>query len=208
MLYLRTKKKEEWRERPSPASILNIWLFFFFRHLIMESGVISQQNTVYVLNATNSYRYGVSCLFPYSSLMPRLKGASWTMKRTFCEGSSASCLARRKKLRHKWMNGSFNPSFLFLFLQSGDMMNFFLTPAVIKDDSKKYAPANNTIMQTKIPQTVVEHSAETFNDKTRRSLCKINLFIKRLKWFNIFADTTATTTTTKAQKSAEINQKW
>lgn len=57
-------------------------------------------------------------------------------------------------------------------------------------------------MQTNIPQTVV--GKETFNEKTRKSLLKINLFIKRLKWFNIFADPTTTT----SQKSSEINQKW
>lgn len=85
------------------------------------------------------------------------------------------------------------------------MMNFFLTPAAIKaGNNNKYTPTKNTTMQTKIPQTVVEHSKETFNDKTRKSLLKINLFIRRLKWFNIFTDAA----TTEAQKSTEINQKW
>lgn len=86
------------------------------------------------------------------------------------------------------------------------MMNFFLTPAAIKAEDNKYTLTSNTV-QTKIPQTVVEHSKETFNDKTRKSLLKINLFIKRLNWFNIFTDTTSESTT-KAQKSTEINQKW
>lgn len=103
------------------------------------------------------------------------------------------------------------------YIQSADMMNFLLTPAAIKAEDNKYTPSKHTTMQTKIPQTAaVEHSKETFNDKTRKSLLKINLFIRRLKWFNIFTDatttattTTTTTATTKAQKSTtEINQKW
>lgn len=85
------------------------------------------------------------------------------------------------------------------------MMNFFLTPAAIKAEDNKYTPSKDAIMQTKLPQAVVEHSKETFNDKTRKSLLKLNLFIKRLKWFNIFTDTQSPT---KAQKSTEINQKW
>lgn len=84
------------------------------------------------------------------------------------------------------------------------MMNFFLTPAAIKAENNKYTPSKDATMQTKIPQDVVEHSKETFNDKTRKSLLKLNLFIKRLKWFNIFADTQTST----KEKSAEMNQKW
>ncbi|CRK94003.1 CLUMA_CG007528, isoform A [Clunio marinus] len=103
----------------------------------MESGIISQQNTVYVLNANYKYR-------------------------------------------------------------SADMLNFFLTPTAMKSENDML-----TTMQTKIPQTVVERSKETFNDRTRKSLLKINLFIKRLKWFNIFADTT----TSKVKKPTDITQK-
>lgn len=91
------------------------------------------------------------------------------------------------------------------------MMNFLLTPAAIKAENNKYTPSKHTTMQTNIPQTAaVEHSKETFNEKTRKSLLKINLFIKRLKWFNIFADATSSTPTTTEgqQKSTEINQKW
>jgi hypothetical protein len=93
--------------------------------------------------------------------------------------------------------------FLFLFFsfirkQSAEMMNFFLTPTAIKYESN--------IMQTKIPQTVVSDK-ETFNDRTRKSLVKINLFIKRLKWFqNIF--TSNQQTTSKVQKATERQQKW
>lgn len=102
------------------------------------------------------------------------------------------------------MNASFNPS-TSSTPQSADMVNFFLTPAAMKaDENNKFLPSQYTTMPTKIPQTAVEQGKETFNDKTKKSLLKINLFIKRLKWFNIFADTTAT----KAQKSSEINQKW
>jgi hypothetical protein len=81
------------------------------------------------------------------------------------------------------------------------MTNFILTPAAIKAENNKYTPDEAT-MQTKIPQAVVEHSKETFNDKTRKSLLKLNLFLKRLKWFNIFNDAP------KAQHPDELNQKW
>jgi hypothetical protein len=80
-------------------------------------------------------------------------------------------------------------------------MNFFMTPAAIQTDSTNMmknmtSPSSSnfktTSVQIKIPQggEVVEHNKESFNDKTKKSLLKINLFIKRLKWFNIFADTT------------------
>ena len=81
------------------------------------------------------------------------------------------------------------------------MMNLFLTPAAIRAENNKQSLSNN--MQTKIPQAVDDHSKESFNDRTRKSLLKINLFIKRLKWFNIFADPT----TTDVKQSSEIN-KW
>jgi hypothetical protein len=88
--------------------------------------------------------------------------------------------------------------FFFFFLfplpfrpQSAEMMNFFLTPC---------ESSNNTTIQTKIPQNVVSDK-ETFNDRTRKSLLKINLFIKRLKY--IF---TATTTATAAEASTNNQQ--
>lgn len=85
------------------------------------------------------------------------------------------------------------------------MMNFFLTPTDMKYNSSN--SNNMKIMQTKIPQTVVSDK-ETFNDRTRKSLLKINLFIKRLKWFNIFTTATiATTTTTTEAAPAEIDSK-
>ena len=95
------------------------------------------------------------------------------------------------------------------------MMNFLLTPSTIKGENNKRTSTSidptSTTMQTKLPQ-VVEHGKETFNDKTRKSLLKINLFIKRLKWFNIFNDTQSsekqTTTTSKGQESSEEKQKW
>jgi len=97
-------------------------------------------------------------------------------------------------------NGSFNS------FQNADMMNFLLTPAAIKGEAyNKCSPTTTTTttattirasetMQTKqIPQKVDDNSSssgssskETFNDKTRKSLLKLNLFIKRLKLFNIF----------------------
>lgn len=82
--------------------------------------------------------------------------------------------------------------------QSADMLNLFLSPAAIK-------AANNSMMtQNKVPQPDVQ-CKETF----RKSLLKINLFIKRLK-FNIFNDTPAngTMTKSKAQNTTEINPKW
>jgi hypothetical protein len=78
------------------------------------------------------------------------------------------------------------------------MMNFFMTPAAIRADTNmrnmtsSSTKTSTAAVQIKIPQggEVVEHNKESFNDKTKKSLLKINLFIKRLKWFNIFADTT------------------
>jgi hypothetical protein len=93
------------------------------------------------------------------------------------------------------MNGSFNSSYSHSFQQGNDMMNFFLSPEAIKAENNKFT----TTLQTKIPQTNADTGGkETFNDMTRKSLLKINLFIKRLKWFNIFTE----------PKSTEINQKW
>lgn len=60
------------------------------------------------------------------------------------------------------------------------MMNFILNPTDMKYESN--------IIHSKIPQNNV-NDKETFNDKTRKSLLKINLFIKRLKFFNIFTTT-------------------
>lgn len=42
--------------------------------------------------------------------------------------------------------------------------------------------------QTTIPQQMDANNKLKFNDKTQKSLFKLNLFIKRLKWFNIFTD--------------------
>lgn len=83
------------------------------------------------------------------------------------------------------------------------MVNFFLTPAAIKANDSKFMDTAAS-MSTKIPQAVAEHNKETFNDRTRKSLLKINLFIKRLKWFNIFNDAT----TQKPRETVEINTKW
>jgi hypothetical protein len=84
---------------------------------------------------------------------------------------------------------------LSLAQQNADMMNLLLTPAAIKAVHNKYGLTQTSgTMQTKIPQATDEHqSRETFNDMTRKSLLKINLFIKRLKWFNIFADSSKST---------------
>jgi hypothetical protein len=80
--------------------------------------------------------------------------------------------------------------------QNADMMNLLLTPAAIKAVHNKYGLTQpSETMQTKIPQATEEHPSRetTFNDMTRKSLLKINLFIKRLKWFNIFADSSKST---------------
>lgn len=116
----------------------------------------------------------------------------------FHESSSFSRM-NKGEWWHKWMNGSFvsTPQ------HNSDMVNFILTPAAIKAANNKYD--SSTMMQTKIPQTAAdEHCKETFNDRTRRSLLKINLFIKRLKWFNIFTDAPST----KPTQTTEINPKW
>ena len=42
--------------------------------------------------------------------------------------------------------------------------------------------------QTTVPQQMDANNKIKFNDKTQKSLFKLNLFIKRLKWFNIFTD--------------------
>lgn len=97
--------------------------------------------------------------------------------------------------------------------QSAEMMNFFLTPNDMKYDNNNNMKTMQTAT-TKIPQNVVSDK-ETFNDRTRKSLFKINLFIKRLKWFNIFTtETTATESKTsnnnqqqsKVQKVTEIQK--
>jgi hypothetical protein len=80
------------------------------------------------------------------------------------------------------------------------MMNFFLTPTDMKYDSN-----NTKTMQTNIPQNDVSDK-ETFNDRTRKSLLKINLFIKRLKWFNIFTTTETASKTTSNQQSSKVQQ--
>ena len=128
-----------------------------------------------------------------------------TFPKSFHENVKRISHGKRKK--YKWVNGSFNPFFSTsaLFRQHTDMTNFILTPAAIKAENNKYTSTDDATMQMKIPQAVVEHSKETFNDKTRKSLLKLNLFLKRLKWFNIFADTQ---TPTEEQKSAELNQWW
>lgn len=80
------------------------------------------------------------------------------------------------------------------------MMNFFLTPTDMKYDSN-----NTKTMQTNIPQNVVSDK-ETFNDRTRKSLLKINLFIKRLKWFNIFTTAETPSKTTSNQQSSKVQK--
>lgn len=104
-------------------------------------------------------------------------------------------------------------SYYSILLQSADMLNLFVAPAMKYEH--KYVQSKMSTLQTKIPQTTEK---DTFNEKTRKSLLKINLFIKRLKWFDIFTDspTSRTTTTTSskaqgtncAQISKEINPKW
>lgn len=91
------------------------------------------------------------------------------------------------------------------WLQSAEMMNFFLNT-----NNLKYENNDEKIMQTKIPQNAV-NDKETFNDKTRKSLLKINLFIKRLKFFNIFATNQQQQQTNKAQKTMALateHEKW
>lgn len=93
------------------------------------------------------------------------------------------------------------------------MLNLFVAPTMKYEH--KYVQSKMSTLQTKIPQTAEK---DTFNEKTRKSLLKINLFIKRLKWFNIFTDSTSSrltkTTSSKAQGtncaqiSEEINPKW
>lgn len=93
------------------------------------------------------------------------------------------------------------------------MVNLFVAP--VKFEHNKYVQSQMSALQTKIPQTTEK---DTFNERTRKSLLKINLFIKRLKWFNIFTESptsrTTTTINTKAQGtncaqiSKEINPKW
>ncbi|KAL7042320.1 hypothetical protein ACKWTF_001100 [Chironomus riparius] len=83
---------------------------------------------------------------------------------------------------------------------SAEMMNFFLTPTDMKYDSN-----NTKTMQTNIPQNDVSDK-ETFNDRTRKSLLKINLFIKRLKWFNIFTTTETASNTTSNQQSSKVQK--
>ena len=92
-----------------------------------------------------------------------------------------------------------------------DLVNLFhVTPAAIRAEDNKYIQSKmTTTMQTKIPQAADVGCRESFNDKTRKSLLKINLFIRRLKWFNIFNDTTKTTkATTNAPSKTDINPKW
>lgn len=100
----------------------------------------------------------------------------------------------------------------FFISQSADVLNLFVAPTTVKYEHNKSVPCNT--LQTKIPQKTEK---DTFNEKTRKSLLKINLFIKRLKWFNIFTDSPAsrtTTTNSKAQGtncaliSKETNPKW
>lgn len=99
-------------------------------------------------------------------------------------------------------------------LQSADMLNLFVAPTSVKLEPNKHVQSKTSKIQTKILQTAEK---DTFNEKTRKSLLKINLFIKRLKWFNIFTDSPtsrATKTinsspgTNCAQISTEINSKW
>ena len=97
------------------------------------------------------------------------------------------------------------------FLQSAEMMNFFLNTNNNNHHNIKYESNDEKIMQTKIPQNAV-NDKETFNDKTRKSLLKINLFIKRLKFFNIFAtNQQQQQQTNKVQKTMALvteQEKW
>lgn len=140
----------------------------------MESGVISQQNSVYVLNSS----YNVSC-YAYKEFHLRRRNVSYNM---------------------------------YIIPQSADMLSLFVAPTV-KYEHNKCVQSMMSTLQTKIPQKTEK---DTFNEKTRKSLLKINLFIKRLKWFNIFTDSPASRTTTSskaqgtncAQISKETNPKW
>jgi hypothetical protein len=90
------------------------------------------------------------------------------------------------------------------------MMNFILNPAA--DTKYKSDFVGDKIIQTKIPQNG-DDKEETFNDRTKKSLLKINLFIKRLKWFNIFTNNQQTnkiqkTSTTTVMATTERQQKW
>jgi len=69
----------------------------------------------------------------------------------------------------------------------------------------KYDSNNTKTMQTNIPQNDVSDK-ETFNDRTKKSLLKINLFIKRLKWFNIFTTAETASKTTSNQQSSKVQQ--
>lgn len=82
--------------------------------------------------------------------------------------------------------------------QSSDMMNFFTTPNTMWETGSGNVKNMSTVtpspVQIKIPQRgtigladVENNNKETLNDKTRKSLLKINLFIKR-QWFSIFSD--------------------
>lgn len=112
----------------------------------------------------------------------------------------------RRHHPHKWIN--FNNKKFFNLLQSAEMMNFFLNTTNMKHESK-----DDKTIQTKIPQNAV-NDKETFNDKTRKSLLKINLFIKRLKFFNIFTtNQQQQQQTNKAQKTSTMamateQEKW
>lgn len=79
------------------------------------------------------------------------------------------------------------------------MMNFFTSPDTMSNKSDNLsANANATVMpssvQIRIPQRghvrladVENNNRESLNDKTRKSLLKINLFIKR-QWLSMFSD--------------------
>jgi hypothetical protein len=85
------------------------------------------------------------------------------------------------------------------------MMNFFATPDTIaatrsKNDNLSASQHHHgaiapSLVQIKIPQRghvgladVENNNRESLNDKTKKSLLKINLFIKR-QWLSIFSDT-------------------
>lgn len=74
-------------------------------------------------------------------------------------------------------------------------MNFFTTPDTTRDKSDNLSAASPSIVQIQIPRRgqhvgladVENNNRETLNDKTKKSLLKINLFIKR-QWLSIFSD--------------------
>lgn len=85
------------------------------------------------------------------------------------------------------------------------MMNFFTTPDTSSNKSDNLSTSHGhaaaammpSTLRIKIPQRgqyhvgladVENNNRETLNDKTRKSLLKINLFIKR-QWLSIFSDT-------------------